>query len=300
MKGLVIFFALALAVGCVSADWKPALKVKFDAAMAPWSGKDCFYDIPRTTTDAIDLGWKRTERPKGPLPTLVLLCPADPHLCAFFDDETGHVAGLQICIPQNEFTNATFDWTTQGFTKWTPTTVQGEPTEYQCTAQFFHSEEYFKKTPEERLASRKDKILQEDKIWLTGFNGKLDEWSDKTTDLENSIWTKQQCIPWMGQHYYYNMSSTTLCEADKLYPWFPLENSGNIVGTGFIVFGKLPVKEGIQDWFERPPKPAVMAIVPRGPSCLYDLAGNVGLLTMHIYYVDKPWTILCSIFGWLF
>ncbi|XP_045776564.1 uncharacterized protein LOC123874993 [Maniola jurtina] len=297
MKGLLIFFALAFAVVCVSADWKPGLKVKFDAALLPWSGKDCFYDVPRTTSDAIEQGWVLIERPEGPRPTLVLFCPADPHLCAFYDDETSHVAGLQICIPEKEFTDATFDWVIQGFTKWT-TTVQGEPTEYQCIGQYFVSDEYMQKTPEQRLASRtQDKILQEDKIWLTGFNGNLDEWSDKTTDLENSIWTKQACIPWMGQHYYYNMSSTTLCEADQLYPWFPLVDSGNIVATGFIVFGKFPIKENVRDWFERPPKLAVMGIVPRGPTCLYDLAGSVGLLTMHVYYVDKPWTILCPLFG---
>lgn len=57
-----------------------------------------------------------------------------------------------------------------------------------------------------------------------------------------------------GTHYYYNMTPQMKCE--DFLPWFALVSRGDLVGTGFQMFGKLtkpPAK--LTDWFERPPSP---------------------------------------------
>lgn len=63
-----------------------------------------------------------------------------------------------------------------------------------------------------------------------------------------------------GTHYYYNMTPEMRC-ADML-PWFALVSGGDLVGSGFQMFGRLTrrnLKE--QVWFEQPPAPKQSAQV---------------------------------------
>lgn len=62
-----------------------------------------------------------------------------------------------------------------------------------------------------------------------------------------------------GGHYYYNMTTQSECTSEAMYPWFPLTDSGELIGTGFVTVGKMRVDEE-RDWFERPVKIAVMVI----------------------------------------
>ncbi|CAH0728204.1 unnamed protein product, partial [Brenthis ino] len=289
MKGFLVFLGLALA--CVSAH-DAGLRVKFNVGLRP--GTDFFFDVPRNVIAALLQRWTVTDRVPGSRSILVLFCPADRVLCAYFD-ENGHVAGLQIALRQDEFTEGVYDWSVQGFSEWEPTPREGEPVlKYWVKSQFFVSEEYLQISAEERRQSYDDKkLLQEDAVWLSGFGENLDKVSNKESDIAESTYTKQACIPWMGRHYYYNMTENLPCQADSLYPWFPLVHNKELIGTGFVIFGKLPIKEGERDWFERPPKLAVQLIVPRGPECLYELASSPGLVTMHVYYINRPWSLGC-------
>ncbi|XP_050354220.1 uncharacterized protein LOC126776011 [Nymphalis io] len=288
MKGLLLF--LGLAVACVSAH-DVGFRVKFNVGFN--LGNDFFFDVPRTIAAAVIQRWTLTQRAPGARESLVLYCHSDLIFCAYYDDN-GFVAGLQVALPQDKFTEGVYDWATQGFVEWVPAIPTGEIRKFWAISQFFVSEEYLQLSAADRLALYdSSKLLQQDAVWLTGFHGSLDKVSSKTSDIENSIYTKQACIPWMGRHYYYNMSESTPCQADTLYPWFPLVHSGDLVGTGFVVFGKLPIEPNSRDWFERPPRLAVKVIVPHGPECLYKLADNPGLITMHIYYIDKPWNLGC-------
>ncbi|XP_041969158.1 uncharacterized protein LOC121726008 [Aricia agestis] len=286
------FIVLLSIIAVSAAAWEPGLRIKFNVGLRP--GTDFFFDVPKTVDAAISEGWSLTQRINtAPYPSLVLYCPADRDLCAYFDD-LGYIAGLQIALAQDEFTDAIFDWETQGFTEWVPATPTGEIKKYWTIQQYFVSEAYLLQSAADREAMRKEGVLlQEDAVWVTGINRAIDRISTSRTDIENSVYTRQACLPWMGRHFYYNMSAETTCTASTMYPWFPLVHSGQLIATGFVVFGKLPIIEGQRDWFERPPRLAVQVIVPRGPQCLYDLVDSVGLLTMHIYYVENPWTIGC-------
>ncbi|XP_047536958.1 uncharacterized protein LOC125070970 [Vanessa atalanta] len=288
MKGLLLF--LGLAVVCASAH-NVGFRVKFNVGFN--FGGDFFFDVPRTMAAAVIQRWTLTQRSTSVRAPLVLYCHSDLIFCAYYDDN-GFAAGVQVALPQDKFTDALYDWTTQGFVEWVPALPSGEIRKFWAISQYFVSEEYLQLNAEDRRALYdSSKLLQQDAIWLTGFYGNVDKVSSKTSDIANSVYTKQACIPWMGRHYYYNMTENTPCAADTMYPWFPLVHDGNLIGTGFVVFGKLPIEENARDWFERPPKLAVQVIVPDGPKCLYDLTEQVGLLTMHIYYIDQPWTLGC-------
>ncbi|XP_037294170.1 uncharacterized protein LOC115452772 [Manduca sexta] len=292
MKVLIFLAIVATAHGLLGSR-KPGLRVRFDLGLA--IGTKFFIDIPQTATEAKAQNWQAVDRPQGLkiLPQLVLYCYSDHVLCAFYDD-TEYVAGLQIGLSDEEFTDAVFDMNVQGYTSWT-TTVNGVKKHFWTIQQYFVSEESFQKSKEERLAARNtDKTLQENAVWVTGFNGELLKVSSSAQEInDNSPFTRQSCIPWMGRHYYYNMTESTECTADGMFPWFPLVDSGELIATGFLTFGKITIKQGQRNWFENPPLAIVKLIVPHGPQCMYDLVTKTGAVTMHIYYIDKPWLIGC-------
>ncbi|XP_014372031.2 uncharacterized protein LOC106721582 [Papilio machaon] len=289
MKQLVII--LALVCGTLG-EWESGLRVRFDVGLG--IGRDFFIPIARTVDDVVSEGWTQTARPPSRLPSLVMYCAPDRMMCALYDTE-GVIAGLQIAIAQDDISGSTLDWKTQGFVEWTATTADGETLKYWAIQQYFVSQDTLDLPKEERVKMTKSKeLLREGAIWVTGFNNQLMRISAKAEDLENSGFTRQACIPWMGRHYYYNMTETASCASDQLYPWFPIGHSGETIAMGLIIHGKLALnKRTKKNWFENPGKLAVMAIVPHGPECLYDLADSPGLITMHIYYVDAPWFIGC-------
>lgn len=54
---------------------------------------------------------------------------------------------------------------------------------------------------EERLEARDDtRLLQENAVWLTGTDGELLRVSSSEQDIiDQNLFTKQACIPWMGK-----------------------------------------------------------------------------------------------------
>lgn len=74
-----------------------SLPVKYGSG--PGVGKDFYYDIPKTVSDAKKQGWTKEERPANQhLPTLELYCPNPSVLCALYEPDTGNAAGLQIGV----------------------------------------------------------------------------------------------------------------------------------------------------------------------------------------------------------
>ncbi|CAG4931194.1 unnamed protein product [Parnassius apollo] len=276
----------------VSGKLKSGLRVKFSVGIRP--GIDFFFPLPRTVYDAKCEGWTLTERPSGHMPSLVMYCPGERIVCTMFDQDE-NIAGLQIAVPKDEITDSTLDWPTQGWTKWTTTTTSGETTTFWTIQQYFVSKDTLKTIKEERFTvlERARDVLRENAVWVTAFNGELVKISKNAADIKTSIFTRQACIPGMGRHYFYNMTSETPCTSSTLFPWFAIVHSGELVATGLIAQGKLPVKSDQRDWFERPHKLVVKTIVPDGPQCLYDLVEKHGAVTMHIYYVERPWFIGC-------
>ncbi|CAH0669391.1 unnamed protein product [Chilo suppressalis] len=294
MRAFIVLVSV-LATTQALGDWKEGLSVRFGLNPLGF-GSSYFINVPRTVAQAKNSRWVLTPRPAGPMPSLVLYCPSqnDRSLCALFDNQN-NVAGLQIALPIADFQDAVMDWKTQGFTQWTPpANSNGIVKSYWTIQQYFVSEASL----EDNVTNREEntRLLNQNAVWVTGFDGKLLRVSANGADIDNTAssgFTKQACVVLMGRHYYYNMTAQTECTSRGILPWFPLVHSGELIGMGFLLFGKLNEKALVKDYFEKPDRSAVQMIVPDGPTCLYELAENPGLVTMHTYYINTPWLINC-------
>ncbi|XP_026743886.1 uncharacterized protein LOC113505412 [Trichoplusia ni] len=289
-------FLIWLAVGPAMGLLDPNLKVRYDFSIDAF-GETAFIEMPLYESDAVLKGFVEKSRPPSPsgLENLKLFCPADDYTVCVLYDDTRFVAGLQIAVEPDAFTNIEYDWETQGYTSWT-TEINDVTKEYYTMQQYFMSGEFLQRNPVDRIVSRNSSILLQDgALWVTAFDGDLYEISTTPGAITgpNSIFTKQNCIQWMGTHYYYNMSAETECSAGTIFPWFPLVFDDQLIGIGYNIFaisipGKGPVK-----LFEYSGDTAVKYTIPNGPQCLYDLSARVGQITMHTYFINAPYDVNC-------
>ncbi|KAJ8713860.1 hypothetical protein PYW08_007480 [Mythimna loreyi] len=277
--------------------WEKGFKVRYDYNPLSILFGTSFMDLPQSKDSAVEMGWKQTPKPDlhTEFASLELWCPQCNNVCVLFDD-TGYVAGMLIAFNMKQHSNAIYNWTTQGFKDWNTMDKSGNISEYKYTAIYYSSPEYLKTSAEARVASRNPETLLQDKyVYVSGINGKLHPISTNVTEIVNtelSNFTLQACIPWMGDHYYYQMTKELECN-DELFPFFPLIFAGRLVGMGFVSYGKYETEEGCTNYFETSFKTAVKVIIPRGPECLYELANSAGRITMHTYFIKKPTDILC-------
>ncbi|RVE44600.1 hypothetical protein evm_010738 [Chilo suppressalis] len=283
-------FAFLLAVISVATGIRyNGLRVKFGWSDA-LADKDYFYTIPRTISDAESLTWKRTERPPGALPELRMYCPPGRGVCPLYDT-AGFVAGLQLALPVDEYESLAIK-PEKKFVKWSAPAVEGEPAkEYWTLTQYYVSEESLKAGAGPQAAN--GETLQDGGVWVTGLDGKLFKIPTSEAEISTTPFTKQNCVPNMGTHYYYNMTRDMKCE--DLLPWFALTNGGEMIGTGFMMFGKLATQKP-RHWFEIPPTEDQLSeiVIPYAPPCLGEWGSSYGLISLHIYYIDDPWNLRCK------
>ncbi|XP_075982822.1 uncharacterized protein LOC142981048 [Anticarsia gemmatalis] len=252
--------------------------------------------MPTTTLEASAKGWGVVTKPtlhRG-YEKLDLWCLQNDYtLCLLYDD-TGYIAGLQIAFDPAKYNGAVFDWTTVGFTSWS-LTVDGVTTEYKVTHQYYVSPETLELDAADRIAARKEgSILQDQHLFLQGFYGGLYNVSTNVAGLKSETeYTKQACIPAMGNHYYYNMTTNLPCGADTIFNWFPLEYKDQLVGVGFLIPGKYTVEEGNLYPFEDPDRSVIKMIVPTGPECLWNYGEIPGVTTMHTYFIKDAYFMTC-------
>ncbi|KAL4705608.1 hypothetical protein ACJJTC_012855 [Scirpophaga incertulas] len=285
MKALIFFLAIASVATGVKYD---GLRVKFGWSDA-LADKEYFFKIPRTITDAEAAGWKRTERPAGPLPELKMYCPVGRGVCPLFDS-AGFVAGLQLALPVDEFLSPVDP--EQKMVIWRAPAMGGEPAkDYWTITQYYVSEGSLKAGSGPQVEN--GQTLQDGGVWIMGPSGKLEKIPISEAQLNTTAFVRQNCIPNMGTHYYYKMSRALKCE--DVLPWFALTNQQELIGTGFMIFGML-APQTPRHWFEIPPSEEQLGqvIIPDAPRCLGETAGAHGIITLHIYYIDDPWNIRCK------
>ncbi|XP_037876291.1 uncharacterized protein LOC101741041 [Bombyx mori] len=267
------------------------LRVKFG-----WSDAladiEYFYSIPRTIKDAENDGWRRTEPPPGPILELRMYCPPGRVVCPLYDT-SGFVAGLQIAIPVDEFESSVIK-PEKKFVKWYAAPAEGEPSrDYWTATQYYVSEESLKAGAGPQIEN--GATLQDGGVWVAGPDAHLLRIPTTEAELNSTFFKKQNCIPNMGTHYYYNMTRKMDCE--EMLLWFALITDSELVGTGFQTIGKLN-KKNLKDrnWFETVPgaRRATELAIPHAPDCLRDWTEKYGVISMHIYYTNKPWEIRCK------
>ncbi|KAJ8723474.1 hypothetical protein PYW08_003386 [Mythimna loreyi] len=247
---------LSIFVVSILGFYAPGLKVRFDFACAG-IGTKAFIALPQNITSAAASGW--------------------------------------IALDEELVSNAEYGWAVQGYTNWT-TTLNDTTKKYFTVQQYYVSNETLAKDAADRKATRNSSLLlQERSLWVTGINGELFEISTTASDITdgNSLFTKQQCIPRMGYHYYYNMTTSSECIDELMFPWFPLIDHDQLIGIGFNFFGQYTPNADSTNWFEYSGETAVRYTVPNGPECLYEIAHRVGQVTMHTYFIESPYSVVC-------
>ncbi|KAI5631144.1 hypothetical protein NE865_16148 [Phthorimaea operculella] len=271
------------------------LRVKFGALglLADWQ---YFYDIPRTIKEAEDAGWTEFPKPEGQyLPELKMYCLSNLLVCPFYHEE-GFVAGIHLSVPVDEFKSIS-NWTEAKLTKWQAPEAFDEPAkEYWSLPQFFVTKESLEAGAYPKAEN--GSTLQDKGVWVYDNNKEL--LNIPLTEAEintTTAYTKCNCIEKMGSHYYYTMTPDLKCE--DFMPWFAVVTDGKLVGSGFQFYGKLTDHHN-RVWWEdpKPYRQIVHDAISTGPQCLYDIADEYGLISLHVYYVDKPWSIKCKSWEW--
>ncbi|KAJ8724093.1 hypothetical protein PYW07_008073 [Mythimna separata] len=286
MEKIIVFLFLTGAVNCIQYD---GLRVKFGWSDA-LADMEYFFTIPRTISDVENEGWQRTERPPGPLPELRMYCPPGRIVCPLYDT-AGFVAGLMVALPVDEFNSPPIK-PEKKFIKWSAKASEGEPArEYWTATQYFVSAESLKAGAGPQVEN--GATLQDGGVWVAGHDNRLMRVPSTEAELNSTAFKKQNCVPNMGTHYYYNMTKDLRCE--DLLPWFAMTTDGDLVGTGFQIIGRLP-KQKRRNWFEDIPNPkqGIEVAIPYAPDCLGDWADKYGIVSMHIYFVNEPWNINCK------
>ncbi|XP_013171136.1 PREDICTED: uncharacterized protein LOC106120358 [Papilio xuthus] len=262
-------------------------RVKFGWSDA-LADKEYFFSLPRVVSDAEAKGWRRTERPPGPLPELRMYCSTGKNVCPLYDT-AGFIAGLQVAIPVEGYEYPPFWVPEKKFVKWVAKASHGEPEkEYWTATQFYVSEESLKAGAGPTIEN--GATLQDGGVWVAGPDNRLMRIPSTEGELNTTSWKKQNCIPNMGIHYHYNMTPDLKCE--DLFPWFATTTDTDLAVVGFQVIGRIPKQN--PDWFEKVPKDSAPITIPLAPQCLYDNVDKYGVISLHIYFIDKPWTIKCK------
>ena len=92
-------------------------------------------------------------------------------------------------------------------------------------------------------------------MWIVKNDGSLVEanLNAKDNDIPNYPFIKENCVPAMGLHYYFNM--TTELDCDLFEPVFFLYKNNQLSGFGFQMLGT-PKPYNI-NWFENIPVAAI-------------------------------------------
>ena len=61
---------------------------------------------------------------------------------------------------------------------------------------------------------------------------------------------------------------------------------------GWQFFGKTQFVK--RNWYDDIGRQAVEYTVPNGPKCLADWAEMFGVISVHMYFTEAPWTIKCN------
>ncbi|KAI5632887.1 hypothetical protein NE865_14380 [Phthorimaea operculella] len=284
----LVLSALAVALG---GDYNQ-LKIRYGPAK-DGADKEYFFSIPKTRLEAEKAGWTQFIQPYDRVFNgLYMYCFDNFGACPLYNQK-GFVTGLQVSVPFDDF-EAAENTAAMKMKLWQAPAAFGEPSKlYWTLAQVFASEASLKSgavpTPEN------GEILQDGGVYVHGLDDDIIHIPTTEAELvKNTLYTKQNCIPNMGTHYQYNMTTEMVCERNL--PWLVLVKNGKVIGTAFQFFAKFTKKLPNRDWFEdqKPYREATEQGVPIAPPCLYDWAEQYHTVTMHIYYIDEPWTITCE------
>jgi len=176
----------------------------------------------------------------------------------------GQVAGIQMGVPRSKVGVKRAPWIREG-------------SMYVMTAYFRDPSTICSRTM--TSSSYGDRL-----VILNGASNATIEIPFKEEGLRGTKWVRGHCFPWMGQHYWYNISANMRCQ--DFFPVFIMYNRKRLDGFGWNTNGDLKSKR-----FEHPPKKRLGLFFRQEtmPTCLM----TAGPLTTQHVYMRWPYTSLC-------
>ncbi|GLG94671.1 Uncharacterized protein GBIM_01835 [Gryllus bimaculatus] len=249
MRSLVCLLLVATAASVALG----ATKVPWTSLYATWSfggllsrlANQAFFELPLTATQAAKEGWVQAREEAY---TTLWCLPNDPRVCIRYDQQ-GSVAGLQYLA--KDMAKAPFEWQKH------PLVIADTIFDQDVGAGRY----YF--VPQEVLQQGGRASFDEigTGLWLQSGDDFI-EVPQQESELPALGWTKENCIPTMGRHYYQNITSTMDCQS--MEPYFLTVDVRN-------------------NW----------PTLPNAPQCLVDWAADYGVLSLHVYFRKAPYLIMC-------
>jgi len=229
-----------------------------------------FYDLPKTLKAAQNAGWTRISGVNEPHGVTPLGYYGDPEFVILFKKNTA--IGIQIAFPVSEVDpKQPLKW--DDLDVITKKNLNGNELYYTATAYFYDN-----------------KSTGERKIWLQEKNGLREVPTNTSELLQNTPFLKKSCIPTMGTHYY---AWTQTSDCATLIPWVILADETDVIGILLQGFGKISNK-GTRTWWETIPPGGINVAIPDPPPCAVNAVGTFDTISLHVWFVDKPQSIICN------
>jgi hypothetical protein len=102
-------------------------------------------------------------------------------------------------------------------------------------------------------------------------------------------WTKNNCIPTMGYHNFFEVEKYQPRECTEMQPTFILYNEfEEMIGYGVTFIGN-----GTSTRFEHPTSSVIQVILGDAPPCILEQTDLVGFTTLHVFFTNPPWLTTC-------
>jgi charged multivesicular body protein 7 len=204
-------------------------------------------------------------------------------------DVKGVIAGIQLLIPQDVVVNENNTLRYADVPAYGTATYNGRD--------YFVITAYFVEPSTICSTGREDSELAQGTgtgLWIQNGTNVFQVPRERPTGdaAVESKWTENNCFPAMGSHNFYNVPEYTPTQCNQMVPIFGLYNRQNkLHGFGFITVGFVDNPR-----FEHPPQTAIKMILGETPQCVLDIEERIGITSLHVYFVDRPYLITCSIF----
>jgi len=242
--------------------------------------------LPRNTVDAAKDGWLKVSETcenGGRFSGFQYIYPADDGVALLFDTR-GFVAGIQSMVPQSEILVEGSKTNYAKIPMYRNYTLNGK-TYFAITAYFIHP------TIICSGGNGNGNIGAKSQIYFQ--NGPTDNHlkiaPKNRTEAELQGWTRNQCIPGMGWHNFFEVEKYTPTDCSEIQPTCILYNEFNEMHGFCLSFGGMSTSPR----YEHPNSAGIEAVLGNAPQCLLDQTDLIGATTIHVYFHNNPWFVGC-------
>jgi len=281
---LVLAVCLVLGASQISAEFWDDFRVTYNV-----NAFGHFNRLPKTLNTSDSNTWELVSTDcsnDGKFNGFQYIVPGDVSAALLFD-VNGVIAGVQALFDKSTIlANNTFDYETLSPMYQTYTV---NATDYFLLTAYFVNPQIIcttGRTDDDLLINGTGTGL-----WVQDGSTSADavEVPNLRSDAIAQNWTENNCFVGMGSHNFYRVEEYDTVSCTVMRPIFGLYNrAGEMLGFGFIVPGTV-----LNPRFENPPLLAIQAILGDTPECIVNISNTVGLTSMHVYFVDTPWFIIC-------